>query len=343
MRSKLFIRIVCCLSVLILCQSLAWAAPKGGTVTYSVIPAVTEGSKNARVWLPYPLSNEDQAISDVKVTGNFNASGVYRDPKSAAVFLYAEWANLKEKPNLTMSFHIKPSFKKGPELKKSFEPIPADIRAKYLADTPEAPLAFFKDTAAKLVKGKKSVLDKARAVYDWTVDNTFRDPNVKGCGLGVPGRTMTECKGGGKCADLSAVFVTLARAAGVPARDVYGLRMAEPKNGEITGDFHCWAEFYLPGQGWVMVDPADVRKMMLVNKLELKDADAKKWREFFWNGDDLFRIALNKESRGVTLTPPQQGQPVSYFMYPFGQVDGETLNYFDPKNFSYKVELKLDE
>ena len=109
---------------------------------------------------------------------------------------------------------------------------------------------------------------------------------------------------------MSSVFVTLARAAGIPAKDVYGLRLAPPKDGDVTSGFHCWAEFYLPGTGWVMVDPADVRKMMLVHKLELKDAND--WRTFFWGGDDLFRCVLEKNSRIVSLTGADQ--ELNYFV-----------------------------
>ncbi|WP_027191415.1 transglutaminase-like domain-containing protein [Fundidesulfovibrio putealis] len=339
MHIRIFARSLASLVVGLLLSQAALAAPKGATVTYTVAPAVIDGSKTAQVWLPYPLSNENQTITGVTVGGNFTASAVYRDAKSSAVFLHAQWSDLKEKPVLTMRFHVTPDFSKGSKLKNSGEPIPADIRSRYLDEAPEG---YFRQVAAKITRGRTSVLEKARAAYDWTIDNTFRDPEVKGCGLGLPGRTMTQGKGGGKCADISSVFVALARAAGVPAREVVGLRLAEPKDGEITSDFHCWAEFYLPGHGWVMVDPADVRKMMLVNKLELKDAENRKWREFFWNGDDLFRIVLNKDSREVELTPRQHGEALTYFMYPFGQVDGETLNFFDPKKFSYKVDLTLD-
>ena len=172
------------------------------------------------------------------------------------------------------------------------------------------------------------------------MENTFRDPEVKGCGLGIPGRTLFQCKGGGKCADISSVYVAVARAAGIPARDVYGLRLSNPKDGNITSGFHCWAEFYLPGTGWIPVDPADVRKMMLVHKVELKNAGD--WRKFFWGGDDLFRVVLEKNSRGVVFEPEQKGKPVNYLMYPFAQVDGKTLNFFDSKGFTYFVSYKAD-
>ncbi len=76
----------------------------------------------------------------------------------------------------------------------------------------------------------------------------------------------------GKCADLNALYVGLARAAGLSARDVYGIRVATsdlgykslgPSTENITKAQHCRAEVYLSGYGWVPVDPADVRKVVL--------------------------------------------------------------------------------
>ncbi|WP_243362174.1 transglutaminase-like domain-containing protein [Fundidesulfovibrio terrae] len=330
--------------LLVLAFTAQAAQAASGTITMTVTPSVLPGSRQADVWLPYPFSNDTQDIAGVSFKGNYDSVQVLRDPKSGANYLYAAWSRVdaKDKPALTLSFHVDSHFRKLAPLKDSKEPIPADIKAQYLASDDWTPSEAYADQAAKIVKGKRTVLSKARAVYDWTVDNTFRDPAVQGCGLGIPGRTLCEMKGGGKCADISTVFVTLARAAGVPAREVFGLRMADPKTGDITGDYHCWAEFYLPGTGWVPADPADVRKMMLVKNLEAKSPEAERYREFFWGGDDLTRITLNIGSRGVVFNPAQKGGPVNYFMYPFGQVDGETLNYFDPKAFSFSVGYKAD-
>jgi transglutaminase-like putative cysteine protease len=76
----------------------------------------------------------------------------------------------------------------------------------------------------------------------------------------------------GKCADLNALFVALLRAEGIPARDVYGIRVAPSAlgyaslgkaGGNVTTAQHCRAEFHLPSHGWVPADPADVRKVIL--------------------------------------------------------------------------------
>ena len=41
-----------------------------------------------------------------------------------------------------------------------------------------------KETAEDIVKGKTDDVDKARALYEWVVDNTFRNAKTKGCGIG---------------------------------------------------------------------------------------------------------------------------------------------------------------
>ena len=102
--------------------------------------------------------------------------------------------------------------------------------------------------------GLKSDVDKAKAIYEWIVDNTFRDAKVKGCGIGDISTMLESGYLGGKCADLNALYVGLARAAGLPARDVYGVRVAASSEfkslgraDDITGAQHCRAEVYLNG------------------------------------------------------------------------------------------------
>jgi transglutaminase-like putative cysteine protease len=104
-------------------------------------------------------------------------------------------------------------------------------------------VGIVKATAAKITGGAKTDLEKARAIYEWIVDNTFRDPKTRGCGIGDI-RFMLESNDlGGKCADLNALYVGLARAAGLPARDVYGIRIAKSDPGiqeprRLVGKYH---------------------------------------------------------------------------------------------------------
>nr|WP_321398453.1 transglutaminase family protein [uncultured Desulfobacter sp.] len=335
-------RSVLSLVMVLLFSGICVAAQPAGILTFTLTPTVEKDAKHVDLWVPYPMSDEFQTISDMSVSGNYTASGIYRDPASDAVYLHAVWNDLSQAPNCVMQFHITQKDRRNTDIKGNGADFPKVV-SKYLGESLFIPAMDpeLQKIAAAATKGKETTLDKAKALYDWVVENTFRDPAVKGCGLGSPTRTLQQCKGGGKCADLSAVFVTLLRAANIPARDVYGLRLGSPQDGDVTSGFHCWAEFYLPGTGWVMADPADVRKMMLVHKLELKDAATDDWRKFFWGGDDLFRLVLEKNSRGVNLNGADG--PIPYFMYPAALVDGKMLDYFDAKTFSYNVNFKADQ
>src|SRR5262249_28147665 len=102
------------------------------------------------------------------------------------------------------------------------------VLQKYLVSTEHMPTdGAVKELSSAIVKGSKNDMEKARAIYEWIVENTYRDGKVRGCGLGDV-KFMVENKAwGGKCADLNALYVALARAEGVPARDVYGCRVAD--------------------------------------------------------------------------------------------------------------------
>src|SRR5947209_5242737 len=107
------------------------------------------------------------------------------------------------------------------------------------------------ETMKTAIGGARTDVDKARAIYQWVVENTFRDPKVRGCGLGDVKTLLRSGTLGGKCADLNGLYVCLCRAAGLPARDVYGVRVAASrfgyrslgaKSGNITRAQHCRAE-----------------------------------------------------------------------------------------------------
>jgi transglutaminase-like putative cysteine protease len=127
------------------------------------------------------------------------------------------------------------------------------------------------DTAKIAIQGATADVEKVRAIYQWMVDNAYREPKTRGCGVGDIKAMLESGDLGGKCADLNAVFVGLCRAVGVPARDIYGLRLAPSAFGykelggnsaSLKGAQHCRAEVFLQQYGWVAMDPADVLKVM---------------------------------------------------------------------------------
>jgi transglutaminase-like putative cysteine protease len=207
-----------------------------------------------------------------------------------------------------------------------------------------------KTTAVQITRGAKTDVDKARAIYEWIVDNTFRKPTVRGCGVGDV-RFMLESKDlGGKCADLNALYVALARSVGLPARDVYGLRVAKSELGytslgaateNVTKSQHCRAEVYLNAHGWVPVDPADVRKVVLEEppgNRPLTDEMVTKARARLFGSWEMNWIALNF-GHDVVL-PGSSGAPINFFMYPQAESAGGRLDPLDPDHFKYQILAK---
>ena len=204
-----------------------------------------------------------------------------------------------------------------------------------------------KATASEITKGAKTDVEKARAIYEWIVDNTFRNPKTRGCGLGDI-RFMLESKDlGGKCADLNALFVGLARAAGLPARDVYGIRVAKselgykslgPSSENVTKAQHCRAEVYLGDYGWVPADPADVRKVVLEEppgNRPLEDDMVKKARARLFGSWEMNWMAYNF-AHDVAL-PGSSGAPVGFLMYPQAETSEGRLDCLAPDNFKYEI------
>jgi len=207
-----------------------------------------------------------------------------------------------------------------------------------------------KKTAAEITAGAKTDLDKARAIYEWIVDNTFRNPKTRGCGTGDI-RFMLESKDlGGKCADLNALFVGLSRAAGLPARDVYGIRVAKselgykslgPSTENVTKAQHCRAEVYLREFGWVPVDPADVRKVVLEEppgNRALDDEMVKKARVRLFGSWEMNWMAYNY-AHDVTLAGTKRGS-IGFLMYPQAETEAGWLDCLDPDNFKYEISAR---
>jgi transglutaminase-like putative cysteine protease len=204
--------------------------------------------------------------------------------------------------------------------------------------------------AVEITSGGRTDIEKARAIYEWIVENTYRDPKTRGCGLGDI-RFLLESKDlGGKCADLNALYVGLARAAGLPARDVYGIRVAKSEFGykslgtaseNVTKAQHCRAEVHLDGYGWVPVDPADVRKVAIEEppgNRPLADDVVKKARAQLFGSWEMNWIAYNF-AHDVEL-PGSRGPSVGFLMYPQAETADGRLDCLDADNFKYEITAK---
>ena len=187
--------------------------------------------------------------------------------------LRVEWAADQQSPLVEVTAQVQAQDRALVPGQGNAAPLSDAERKLNLAATELLPTdGLVRDTAQDIVKGKQGDVAKARAIYEWVVENTFRNAKTLGCGVGDITTMIRTGNLNGKCADLNALFVGLARSVGLPARDVYGIRVVPSQFGfkalgagseNITKAQHCRAEVWLPGSGWTPVDPADVRKVVL--------------------------------------------------------------------------------
>jgi transglutaminase-like putative cysteine protease len=311
---------------------------------------IVKASEATRIWLPAALLGETpfQKTLSNEFSAEGGAAAMVEVKADRLGIIVAEFP-AGVKPVLTLVSRVATRdyaidfSKSGKAPKPDREELKHFLRPTKLLPTD----GIVKATAAEITRGSKTDLEKARAVYEWIVDNTFRNPKTRGCGVGNI-RFMLESKDlSGKCADLNALYVGLARAAGLPARDAYGIRIAKSalaykslgtSSENITKAQHCRAEVYIRGYGWVPVDPADVRKVVLEEppgNLPLDDQVVKKARARLFGSWEMNWIAYNF-AHDVAL-PKSTGAPVGFLMYPQAETSGRRLDSLDADSFKYEI------
>ncbi|MCB1539574.1 MAG: transglutaminase domain-containing protein [Rhodoblastus sp.] len=318
-------------------------------VTTRIDILMPEGATQA--WIPLPAMNAPDWFqprgSQWKTNGKANET-----KSGGADLLHVEWAASEQKPYVEIISKMA-TRDRAVDLTKPGKAAPlSDAERKlYRSSTDLVPLeGIVKHTADRAVGLAKTDIDKARAIYEWVVDNSYRRASTRGCGTGDVAGMLKSGDLGGKCADLNALFVGLARAAGIPARDVYGLRIAPSRFGYkslgansdiVTKAQHCRAEVFLDGYGWVAMDPADVRKVMLeepLGNLAANDAKVVAARKALFGSWETNWLAYNS-AHDVDLPGSKAGK-VSFLMYPQGETNGEQLDPLDPDNFRYTIRTK---
>jgi transglutaminase-like putative cysteine protease len=119
------------------------------------------------------------------VSGNQTTSRVSKEGAFRNTALYAEWKDTKGPRILTYTFKVLRKERVTKDFPKAESPFSNSEYRKELAPTRLANLQGpEKELAGKITAGKNTNQEKAFAIYDWIVENMFRDPNAKGCGLG---------------------------------------------------------------------------------------------------------------------------------------------------------------
>jgi transglutaminase-like putative cysteine protease len=327
-------------------------APKPGAWRDFAVTTRLDLSANgkAQAWIPLPSLRENEWIRPGGNSWESNAASaeVVRDPKYGAELLHVVFKDGEAAPQVEVRSRFSLRDRAGDLGTPGAAPaLSAADRALYLEATELMPTdGIVRETAEKAAAGKADDRDRARAIYEWVVANTFRDAKTRGCGTGDVASMLRTGNLSGKCADLNALYVALVRSVGIPARDIYGIRVAPSKFGYkslgagsevITKAQHCRAEIWLDGHGWVATDPADVRKVVLEeppgnNAVDDPRVVAARQALFgAWEGNWLGYNTAHD------LVLPGSRHKVGFLMYPQAEIAGALLDCLDPDTFRYGI------
>jgi len=290
----------------------------------ALVKDIPTGAKKVDLWIPVPHDSPFQKITDMNIDspheykihalqyGNKVMHISLNNPQESSFTVTMRFNAIRKEhlqERLQQANYAPLREERDPNMDRWLQPdrlVPIDGKIKQWAQE-------VVDTA-----GAKTDLEKARAIYNHIVATVKYDKSGQGWGRGDIYYACDARRG--NCTDFHAIFIGYARAVGIPARFAIGFPLPADKGaGEVSG-YHCWAEFYAQGIGWVPVDASEAAKN-----------PAK--REYFFGAHDENRVEFTI-GRDLILQPQQRGEPLNYFVYPYAEVDGKVFSSVE-KSFAY--------
>jgi len=328
-------------------------APRPGT--WRTFELVTRGeianpSGVSRAWLPVPsVTAEYQRPVENNWTGNAAVMRAATDGKYGAGMLYVEWAEAQDAPVVELTSRFQTQDRALDWSRKTPGQESAAMVKEWTRPTDLMPTdGIVRETAAEITKGRREDVERVRAIYDWILANTHREPKVRGCGVGDIKAMLETRNFGGKCGDINGLFVGLTRASGIPARDIYGIRVAPSAFGykalgagsaNVSRAQHCRAEVYLNDYGWVAMDPADVGKVAREETSEWLKIDhpiVETVRPRLFGGWEGNWLAYNY-AHDVALPGATKGGKLGFLMYPQVETGQGRRDSLDPDSVKYTI------
>lgn len=284
------------------------------TVTLSGIP---EGSRTVKWWISIPGDDSNQEVLDLatSVPGKWS---IVTEPDRGNRFLFTEVSAVSA-PTLTAKFNftlrrrsvfvtIDPE-KVGPITDAVRRVFADDLLqdAPHMEVTPAIAAMATKACGAEsnpAIEGKLLLTLVAGTTVHYS-----RDPSKSKYSPGDAEICLAH--GGGTCTDIHSLFIALARARGIPARLQMGYRLREANEGKnVDPGYRCWAEYFLPGYGWVPTD--------LVEAEDPKGLGPDRW----FSGLTARRLWLNQGREFNLPDSVLKGHRVNIMTIGYAEIDG---------------------
>jgi transglutaminase-like putative cysteine protease len=266
--------------------------------------------KKVRVWIPAAHSDRYQEVKVISAKGDLPLTKT-TEPRFGNEIYFAE---VEKAASAELHFDVEYDVVRH-ERRDLNSPmrlvgvgLPKKARQEYLQPDALVPVTGLPaDLAIKVTEGKATPLDKARAIYDYVFTTLKYDKTGTGWGRGDVLYACDAKKG--NCTDFHSLFIAMARSQGIPARFEIGFPLPPDKHSAEIAGYHCWSDFYIDSRGWIPVDISEAWKHP-------------EKRDYFFGSHDVNRVQFSM-GRDLQLSPPQDGKPLNYFVYPYVEVGGQ--------------------
>jgi transglutaminase-like putative cysteine protease len=269
------------------------------------VPDLAQGQK-ARLWVPLAHSDAFQKVERTIEAGGLKyemASEQDFGDEAAVISAAAADSGKVFAIRYEVNRHEKAAFAAqagdaaSPLYKRSDSLVPVNER--------------FRKMATQAIDGKKSDIERGRALYDYVLSYMKYDKSGDGWGRGD---AVYACDAKtGNCTDFHALFIAMARSLGIPARFAVGFTIPADKDGGVIEGYHCWAEFLAAGK-WVPVDISEAWKD--------KTAVA-----YYFGHQPANRFEITS-GRDLVLKPAPASGPINFFVHPLAEIDGKIVKKF---------------
>jgi len=285
------------------------------------------GTKALVMWVPIPSNSEWQNVESVEIDG-LSGHKITQERKYGNRMVYVSVASPQTPLALTVRFVV--SRKEVRVLASdTTRPTPAPVGASSLRENLKSetrlPTGGRYDTIAREVTASKSTtMEKARAIFNHVVDTVQYDYKQESPKYGEGDSDFVCDYKKGDCTDIHSYMISLMRSVGIPIVHEFGLPLGGiplpdpmPTDTKITS-YHCYACFYDPAYGWIPADASDARRWIDHNRPEMRD--------YLFGNLVLERngVAISR-GRNLILAPPQKGEPLNKFIYPYAEADGKAI------------------
>ncbi len=288
---------------------------------YSVkVPYLQKPFSEGEIFVPIPQTNDFQVVHNVsiKTNGQYEILQESEYKNNYARITFSD--SLETDLNFTVIVDITRELQERYTTKQKVKNEQPNMLQRYLKADSLVPIdGVVAKEAAALISDSMESIEKAKALYDNIFQTMSYDKSGEGWGRGDAQYACDIRKG--NCTDFHSLFIGMARSVGIPARFLIGFPLPENELESTINGYHCWAEFYIDGYGWIPVDISEA----------VKNPDKK---EFLFGNLDYNRLAFSI-GRDIKIKTDAGEKSINFFIYPQVFIDGKPYDKFE-KKFEFK-------